>query len=284
MDIVLYNSKANAGHGLDNAKSVLKDYVNESTSFVDLVEISDLNEYFLNLDSSKKVVLTGGDGTINNFINRVDEKNINNELYYIPSGTGNDFYTDIKSSDEIKPLLINKYLKNLPTVIVNNKKYKFINGVGYGIDGYCCEVADELASKGVNDINYASIAIKGMLGKYKPCAATIQIDDNEPIVFKRTWLAPTMKGRYYGGGMKVTPNQDRNDETNKVSLMCMHGGIRLKTLIIFSKIFKGEHIKFKKRVSIFEGNKIKVIFSSPRALQVDGETIKNVTSYEVLSK
>ena len=39
---------------------------------------------------------------------------------------------------------IGKYLKNLPQVEVNGKKYLFLNGVGYGIDGYCCEVGDKL--------------------------------------------------------------------------------------------------------------------------------------------
>lgn len=284
MDIVLYNSKANQGHGLENAKDVLKDYINESTSFIDLVSIEDLNSYFNKLDESKKVVLTGGDGTLNNFINRVEEKNIKNDLFYIPSGTGNDFYTDIKESDEIKPIKINKYLKNLPIVEVNGKQYKFINGVGYGIDGYCCEVADDMVAKGETDVNYASVAIKGMLGKYSPCKATIEIDDNEPITFKKAWLAPTMKGRYYGGGMKVTPSQDRNDKSHKVSLMCMHGSLRLRMLIIFSKIFKGEHIKHKKVVSIIEGNKIKVTFDKPKAVQVDGETIRDVLTYTVITK
>ena len=55
-------------------------------------------------------------------------------------------------------------------------------------------------------------------------------------------------------------------------------------MIIFSKIFKGEHVKYKKNVSIFSGNTIKVEFNSPRSLQIDGETILGVTSYIVHTK
>lgn len=107
---------------------------------------------------------------------------------------------------------------------------------------------------------------------------------NKPVTIKKAWLAPTMKGKYYGGGMKVTPLQDRNSSDKKVSCMVMHGYSRLKTLIIFSKIFKGEHVKYKKNVSIFSGNTIKVEFNSPRSLQIDGETILGITSYIVHTK
>ncbi len=34
---------------------------------------------------------------------------------------------------------MNAYLHNLPRVPVHGKTRLFLNGVGYGIDGYCCE-------------------------------------------------------------------------------------------------------------------------------------------------
>ena len=48
---------------------------------------------------------------------------------------------------------------------------------------------------------------------------------------------------------------------------------------IFSKIFTGEHIKFSKNCMVFTGKDIKVEFDSPRAAQIDGETVLGVTSY-----
>ena len=46
-------------------------------------------------------------------------------------------------------------------------KRRFINGIGFGIDGYCCEVGDQLKAKSDKPVNYASIAIKGLLFHYK---------------------------------------------------------------------------------------------------------------------
>jgi len=61
----------------------------------------------------------------------------------------------------------------------------------------------------------------------------------------------------------------------------MHGKGKIATLLAFPSIFKGEHINKKKMVSVFEGYNITVSFDRPTALQIDGETIKNVTEYSV---
>lgn len=52
--------------------------------------------------------------------------------------------------------------------------------------------------------------------------------------------------------------------------------------MVFPSIFKGEHIKHKDVVSVYKGHNISVEFDSPHALQIDGETIKNVLSYSVI--
>lgn len=36
------------------------------------------------------MILCGGDGTLNRFVNDVNGMNIPNKLYYYPTGTGND--------------------------------------------------------------------------------------------------------------------------------------------------------------------------------------------------
>ena len=97
--------------------------------------------------------------------------------------------------------------------------------------------------------------------------------------FKKVWIAPTMLGRFYGGGMMPTPSQSRLDPEGKLSLMVFHGTGKLRTLMIFPSIFKGEHIKHEKSVTILSGHEITVKFDSPRALQVDGETILGVSEY-----
>ena len=89
-----------------------------------------------------------------------------------------------------------------------------------------------------------------------------------------------MKGRYYGGGMMATPHQDRLDPERKVTCMVMNGAGKLRTLIAFPSIFKGEHVK-KSMVHVMKGSRIKVRFDRPVALQIDGETVLGVSEYTV---
>ena len=166
---------------------------------------------------------------------------------------------------------------------VKGKTYRFLNNVGYGIDGYCCEVGDELKAKSVKAINYTSIAIKGLLFHYKSKNAVITVDGKE-YRFKKVWLAPTMKGCFYGGGMMATPEQDRLAEGGKLSVLVFHGSGRLHTLMVFPSIFKGEHVKHKKIVTVLSGYDVKVSFDAPAAVQIDGETIPDVMEYTATAK
>ena len=86
-----------------------------------------------------------------------------------------------------------------------------------------------------------------------------------------------MNGRFYGGGMMPTPEQKRTSD--KLSTMVFHNSGKLKTLALFPSIFRGEHIKYKKHIEILTGNEITVDFDRPVALQIDGETILEVSSY-----
>ena len=80
--------------------------------------------------------------------------------------------------------------------------------------------------------------------------------------------------------MIPTPNQSRNSDGKKLSLMLFHGSGKLKTLMIFPSIFKGEHIKHTECVEVIEGKNITVKFDSPTPLQVDGETFIDVSEYK----
>lgn len=272
---VLYNPKANNGNCFECSK-ILKVVLNGEVNYINVLKITSYERFFSRLEQNASIVLCGGDGTINKFVNNIRGISIENDIYYYPCGTGNDFYREV-SNDESNLIQINELIKNLPTVTVNDCNYNFVNGVGYGIDGFCCDEGDKLHEKN-KKVNYAMIAVKGLIYKYKPTNAKITVD-GKTYAFNKVWLAPTMYGKYYGGGMIPTPGQSRYN--NKVSLMVFHGCGKLKSLIIFPRIFKGEHIKSTKYVEIFSGNNITVEFDKSAPIQIDGETIRNVTSYKV---
>ncbi len=269
MKYYLYNSLANNG---------IRPDVPEGAAPVDAVGM-DYPAYLAGLDPEDEVVLIGGDGTLNYFINAVKGAEIKNNVYLLGSGTGNDFLTDVGAQPG-QEVLINPYLAKLPTVTVNGLEKLFINNMGFGIDGYCCEEADRIQEKHPREkIDYSGIAIKGLLFHFKPCHAEITVDGVKHE-FDHVWIAPTMKGKYYGGGMKMAPEQDRF--SGKVTVVVYHCRSKLKALMAFPSIFKGEHVAKTDMVSVFTGNEVRVRFSRPCAAQIDGETVLNVTEYAVV--
>ena len=131
-------------------------------------------------------------------------------------------------------------------------------------------------------VNYTSIAIKGLLYDFKPTDATVIIDGKETR-YKKVWIAPTMHGRFYGGGMIAAPDQRRDAPDGKFSVVIWHGSGKLKTLMVFPSIFKGEHVKHTECIDIVKADDVTVKFDKPCALQIDGETILSVTEYSAKS-
>lgn len=279
---VLYNPYAGNGRGTEETRK-LKDILSDDVlDFCDITTIKDYAEFFRSLPADNRVVVSGGDGTLNCFINNIANVNISNDIYYFATGSGNDFLHDTGREKGSAPFCINSYIKNLPEVTVDNRNYKFLNGIGYGIDGYCCEVGDIQRNSSKKSINYTAIAIKGLLFHYKPTNAVITVDGQKKA-YKKVWLAPTMNGRFYGGGMMPTPKQNRLGGDGIVSTLVFFGSGKLRTLMIFPSIFKGEHVKQTKFVEVLTGRDITVEFDRPTSLQIDGETILGVTKYRVTS-
>ena len=266
MKYYLYNPLANNG---------IKSHIPEGARLTDASK-TDYPEFFSGLKDDDEVVLIGGDGTINYLINQIDPASIRNNIYLYGNGTGNDFLNDINEKPG-KEILLNPYLVNLPVATVNGREYRYINNMSFGIDGYCCEEADKIKAKKPNKkINYTAIAIKGLLYAFKPRHAWVEVDGRQ-YEFDNCWLAPAMKGRYCGGRMMLAPGQDRNSDMLTVIVYMSRS--KLRSLMNFPKIFEGKHVDLTDMVKVIPGKKIHVRFSEPCAVQIDGETILNVSEY-----
>ena len=278
---VLYNNMAGYQTTLEDVKC-LEVVCQEELKFIDITKVKDYNVFLSGLEQEDYLIICGGDGTLNRFVNDTDGLEFSGDILYYPTGTGNDFAHELGKNKDSTPFPVKKYLKNLPWVEVNGKRYRFLNNVGYGIDGYCCEVGDELKKTSEKKINYTMIAIKGLLFHFKPRQAKITVD-GRTSVYDKVWIAPTMNGKFYGGGMMPTPEQDRLNERGTLSTMVFHSSGKLKTLLIFPSLFQGKHVKYEKNIDILTGKNIIVEFDRPTPLQIDGETVLGVTSYKVSS-
>lgn len=237
----------------------------------------DYKKFFSELSPEDDVVIIGGDMSINHFIRKIQGYKVTNNVYVRAFGYGSDFVNDVggRLTDDI---LLNPYINDLPTARIKNHHRPFINGIGFGLDGYCCATGDYVKAKNPSaSINYTAIALKGLIYKFKPVHASVEVD-GQKYEFDNVYLAAAMKGRYFGGGMKIAPNQNRAD-LDHLTVIIYTAKTRLKALLSFSKVFDGTHINNKEMVKVFTGKKVYMKFSRIGDAQIDGDTVKNVDEY-----
>lgn len=285
MTYLLYNELANAGNGRDDALAIVSALSSKGVdigeeSLVSLVGL-DPKEFFAGLGEEDSVIIYGGDGTLNHFVNNLGDQPVLGPLYYCPEERGGDFQRDLPEDvfdSETGLYRINRFIENLPFVEVKGKKYCFLTGVGFGIDGECCVKAEEMRAAGEKDINYGSIGLKLLMGPFDPPKATVRLDEGEPFELPKVYMASAMLGRYYGRGVAIAPKQDRR--SGLLTFVCIHGKSKLATLFLFPKLMKGTHVKDRKACYLAYAKTIEVEFDRPCGLQIDGEVLIGVTHYK----
>lgn len=275
---VLYNPNATGGNGYERAQEAQKHLPDDTFIFHDITVIN-YPDFLGSLAPEERILVCGGDGTLSRFVNDSIEFSFKNDVYYYACGTGNDFIHDLDKSAKSEPVCVNDYIKNLPVCYVNGKKYRFVNNVGLGIEGYACAVAEQLRKK-AKKANYAMIAAKGLLYAYSPISAKITIDGTE-YHYKHTWLASSMNGRFFGGGLMCAPDQNRLNKEKTISFVLANTRSRLSLIPVFLGVFKGTHVKYKKIVHVFTCHNVSVQFEKPTSLQIDGEVLLNVKEYRI---
>lgn len=276
---VLYNPLSHNKKASKSLKQLETRLQNEEYSLSDITK-ANIAELFDSLPENDTVIVSGGDGTLHHFVNNINPDNLMHKVYYCPSGSGNDFVRDLNEPLENGMVLLNPYIKNLPLAIINGKKYRFLNGIGYGIDGYCCDELSRLKEKYKINFSYALIGLKGLLFGYKPSAATLEID-GEVFNYDHVWMTPSMKGKYFGGGVKIAPMQDRKNKEGLITTVVATHPSAFKILTIFPTIFSGKHVKYKDVIKFHTGKNIKVTYDKATSLQIDGEVMRDVLSYSI---
>lgn len=276
----LFNPLAGKGRAEQFALEMDSENPN-ATKCHDMTKIDSFPDFFSKLESEDKLVICGGDGTLNGFINKIEGLDIQNDILYFPAGSGNDFMKDLGRTQTDGRFKINEYISDLPKVTIRGKDFRFINGVGFGIDGVVCGEGDRRRQKG-KKVNYTLLAVKCLL-KFKPVNATVTVDGvRKP--YKKVWMTTTMKGRFLGGGMMMAPEQDRNSAENEITVFVAHNLSRFRILTLFPSVFAGKHAKYTKYVDLIKCHSIDVEYDIPCTLQMDGEPMYGIRGYSAKSE
>ena len=133
---ILYNTCAGCVHmECDTEKEMQKLFPDEKLVLTDIKSVDDKRAYVSKIAPEDKLVVVGGDGTLNHFVNGIDDIEYPFPIYCYAGGTGNDFINDVLGKNSDGLVMINDYIRGLPEIYVNGGRYRFLNGVGFGIDG-----------------------------------------------------------------------------------------------------------------------------------------------------
>ena len=75
---VLYNKKAGNSDSFESVKT-LEIIIEDEVKYIDVTEISNYRVFLSGLNENDYIILAGGDGTLNCFINNIDGIEFNNE-------------------------------------------------------------------------------------------------------------------------------------------------------------------------------------------------------------
>ena len=279
MTYLIYNPLANNRRG-ELLKDEELDYLKDKFDPIKVVNGLDLNvcEFVESISKDDEIILVGGDGTLNHFVNYVYGKGFKNKFYLFRAGTGNDFVNDVASEKNTKLFKLNEYIKRLPKITFNDQERYFLNCAGLGVDGVVCKNINDVKAKGKKKASYTLLAAKALLFQHKRTLARIIIDGVEHKM-EQAWFVTAMNGRFFGGGMPLAPEQDR--KSGELSICLFHCRSKLKTVYLFTTMLKGEHLKYVNNFNIIKGKVVEVFFEKPSVLQIDGESIENVSSYKI---
>ncbi|MBR6914414.1 MAG: YegS/Rv2252/BmrU family lipid kinase [Treponema sp.] len=252
-------------------------------------KIADIDE------RDKKIVILGGDGTLNEVLNGIPEEKFSSiKLGLIPSGSGNDFSRGMNlprhNYKKALDLILNsKGDKKIDLGIIKSddegalfKKKIFAISSGFGLNAVIgtsvnkSKIKVVLNKLNLGNLSYAILTVIALFS-LKTRNIKIRFDGGEATEYKNVVFVAAMNGYAEGGGIPMTPDAKIDDGKLSVCIVCSKS--KLKTFLMFPLLCIGKHNVFKS-VFIRDFEKMEIESESPSISHTDGELFGNLSKAE----
>ena len=240
------------------------------------------------------IVTVGGDGTFNEVINGFfDPENyqpINPECIFgvISSGTGSDFIKTAGISKEFEEsidILENGIIQKQDLGIAkftdldgNPCSRLFINVADTGLGGDVVDRVNRTTKRLGGKISFLIGSIRGILHHHKSQTRLILDDDEENAYEYNANMTCICIGKYFGGGMMISPNSEVDD--GKFNVITIQDGSRWMLLRNIGKIYDGSHLKMPQVKEHNLCSRVKLFSEDPVFLDLDGEQVGKGEDFE----
>ncbi len=224
-----------------------------------------------------RVVSVGGDGTIHEIANVLFGRDA--ELGIVPLGRGNDFARTVGiPADPREAARLALEGPSRPIDLGQANGEVFINVAGLGFDAEVAAEANRLGMIVNGTVTYFA-SVFTTLRRYSCQDVTISIDGKSWD--QRILLLAVGNGKYYGGGMKITPDAVVDD--GLLDIVIAGDMTRLETIMVLPKVYSGAHIHHPK-ASTYRGKEVTVTSSTSLNVHAEGEIIsKTPVTFKVLA-
>lgn len=225
-----------------------------------------------NLEDYTDIIAVGGDGTVNEVAKALiyNKKSI---LGIIPCGTGNDLSLSLgipSDPDKALDLILdeNRHEIQIDVCSINNIPYLNISTIGFDAD--VVKTTNTIKRVIKSGFSYIISVLVNLLVFRKTKIELIIDGESQEI---NSFLLAIGNGKYYGGGIPIMPSAQIDN--GYLEVCNVKDASNLKILFLFPSIFKEQHIKHTKYVSVYRAKEVIVNTTKEMIINIDGEIIEN---------
>ncbi|MDO4977422.1 MAG: YegS/Rv2252/BmrU family lipid kinase [Eubacteriales bacterium] len=281
----LINPSSRSRKGVRIWKKIEKDLKKECIAYQTIIskskdDVTNAAKRLTRDSEEKTVIIIGGDGTLNSFLNGM-ERTDGICIGYLPVGSGNDFARGMGITanyrEELELILHDRQKRHIYYGEVSYKSgrnQRFFVSSGIGYDAKVCYKVDHSPTKKILNFFQLGKLIYLVLGvlyliKAKTFTADLFVDDElvlegDKFLFTSFHVLP-----YEGGGFKFCP--DQHPEDNRLHICAVQGIPRWKLPFIIPQALMGTHVN-RKGVHIYCCDHATIQTGSPQYVHTDGET------------
>ena len=233
------------------------------------------------------LVVSGGDGTVNEVINAIADMPNRPQIGYIPTGTTNDLAHSLGIPKDLKKamkIILDGHYVNHDIFKVNDRYAIYV--CAFGVFTGTSYLAPQSAKKKFGRLAYFKYGFKELFGA-KPFRTTIKYDDK---VIKGTYALGIVANSKYVAGFRI--NKMAQCDDGYVNLIFVNDtekkGVSFRSLLRIAKIFVfgiGKKQMQTKRCTILKLNKFEVEVPDRTTINLDGESgFKGSFKVEVLPR
>ncbi|MGI8650612.1 MAG: lipid kinase [Rubrobacter sp.] len=221
-------------------------------------------------DGYEMIILGGGDGTISSTVDHLVGREV--VLGLLPLGTANDFARTLGIPPDIEgacETIASGKLVDVDLGLAGANYYVNVASMGLGV-GVTQALSPGLKRR-VGALAYPLAAVRAFFD-HEPFAASITFPDgdHEPIELSRLLQVAVGNGRFYGGGLAVSPEAGMDDGT--LDIYAIELGRHRDLFGIARYIRSGDFISTD-CVYRYRTKRIKIETSPPQKVNVDGEIV-----------